>query len=125
MISSELTLDGGGVVTAKIKLTSDGYDAYRLRDTYNKKGEADYVKGFLADKNWEIAKSEFQNIKEINSQPQQIHEFTVDEYATLAGNVIYLNPFVTGQTKENVFKLPTREYPVDFGSPIEKVTCRR
>jgi hypothetical protein len=121
VISSELTLDGAGLVTAKINLTCDGYDAYRLRDTYYKKGEADYVKGFLADKNWDIAKSEFQNIKEINSPPQQIHEFTIDEYATLAGNVIYLNPFVTGQTKDNVFKQPTREYPVDFGSPIEKV----
>ncbi len=121
VISSELKLEGDGEITAKVNMTCDGYDAHRLRDSYYKKGEADYVKGFLADKNWEIAKSEFQNIKEINNAPQQIHEFTVDEYATLAGNVVYLNPFVTGQTKENVFKLPTREYPVDFGSPIEKV----
>jgi hypothetical protein len=120
VISSELTLNDHGEIKAKINLTSDGYDAHRLRDNYYKQGEADYVKAFLSDKNWEIAKSEFQDIKEINRPPQQIHEFTVDEYATLAGNVIYLNPFVAGQTKENVFKLPTREYPVDFGSPIEK-----
>ena len=120
-ISTDLTLGVDGEVLGKVNLTCDGYDAHRLRANYYKKGEADYVKGFLADKNWEIKKSEFQNIKEINNTPQQIHEFTVGEYATLAGNVIYLNPFVTGQTKENVFKLPTREYPVDFGSPIEKV----
>lgn len=120
-ISSDLTLNVEGEVMAKVNLTCDGYDAHRLRANYYKKGEADYVKGFLEDKNWEITKSEFQNIKEINNAPQQIHEFTVGEYATLAGNVIYVNPFVTGQTKENVFKLPTREYPVDFGSPIEKV----
>jgi hypothetical protein len=35
--------------------------------------------------------------------------------------VIYLNPFFTAQTKENVFKEPTREYPVDFGTPIERL----
>jgi hypothetical protein len=121
MVSSEVALQSTGEIKAKVNFTFDGYDAYRLRSDYYRKGESDYVKGFLADKNWEIAKSEFQNIKEIDRATQQIHEFTVDDYATVAGDVIYLNPFVAAQTKENVFKLPTREYPVDFGSPIEKL----
>lgn len=124
-ISSELALNSNGEIKAKVNYTCEGYDAYRLRNDYHSKGEGDYVKAFLADKNWEIAKSEFQNIREIDRAPQQIHEFTIDEYATLAGDVIYLNPFVTAQTKENVFKLPLREYPVDFGSPIEKLYMSR
>ena len=35
--------------------------------------------------------------------------------------MIYINPFVTGAFESNPFKLPTREYPVDFGSNVEKV----
>ena len=35
--------------------------------------------------------------------------------------MIYLNPFVALQEKENPFKLEKREYPVDFGSAIEKL----
>ncbi|WP_276368121.1 transglutaminase domain-containing protein [Chryseolinea sp. H1M3-3] len=124
-INSELSLNENGELKGKVNYTCDGYDAFRLRADYHKKGEADFVKEFLADKNWEIAKSEFQHVNEIDQTIKQTHEFTINEYGTLAGNVIYLNPFVTGQTKENIFKLPTREYPVDFGSAIEKTYLSR
>jgi hypothetical protein len=121
VINSEISLMETGEIKGKVNLTCDGYDAYKLRHDYYKKGEPDYVKDFLADKNWDIEKSEFQDIKEIGRSAQQIHQFAINDYGTLAGNVIYVNPFVTAQTKENLFKLPTREYPVDFGSPIERV----
>lgn len=120
LINSEFSLDGNGELKGKVNFSCDGYDAHKLRSDYHKKGEADFVKEFLSDKNWEIAKSEFQRINEIDQMTQQIHEFKVAEFATIAGDVIYMNPFVAAQTKENVFKLPKREYPVDFGSPIEK-----
>ena len=120
VIHSELALNENGEIRGKLNFTCDGYDAYKLRHDYHQKGEGDYMKEFLADKNWEISKSEFQNINEVERHAMQLHEITINEFGTLAGNVIYLNPFVTAQTKENVFTLPTREYPVDFGSPIEK-----
>lgn len=125
VINSEFSLNENGELKGKVNWTCDGYDAYQLRCDYHKKGEGDFVKEFLSDKNWEISKSEFQNINEIERHAQQSHEFSVTEYGTVAGNIIYLNPFVTGQTKENIFKLPTREYPVDFGNPIERTYLSR
>jgi hypothetical protein len=35
--------------------------------------------------------------------------------------LIYLNPFVLLRQEENPFKSEKREYPVDFGSPHEKI----
>lgn len=67
-----------------------------------------------------MTKSDFQFVSELDRSAEQVHEFTSADYGTLSGNVIYLNPFITAQTKENIFKQATREYPVDFGTPIEK-----
>lgn len=125
VVNSELILSGDGELKGKVNFTCDGYDAQRLRNTYIKKGEGDYIKEFLADKTWNITKSEFQNIKEIDQSAAQIHELTINQHATLAGDVIYLNPFVAGQTTENIFKLETREYPVDYGSALEKLYMSR
>ena len=72
-----------------------------------------------------ISLREFQNIKEIEQSAKQLHEFTINEYGITAGDILYINPFVAGQTKENIFKLPVREYPVDFGSPMEKIYMSR
>lgn len=38
----------------------------------------------------------------------------------MAGDKIYLQPMVVGAEKENPFKLEKREYPIDFGCPIEE-----
>jgi hypothetical protein len=103
-----------------VNYTFDGYDAHRVRKDYFAKGETDYLKKFLEDKTWEIQKSEFQNLKEIDQNAKQLHELIISEHCTLAGNVIYLNPYVTSQVKENIFKHEKREYPVDFGSPADR-----
>ena len=121
VVNSDISLSEDGALKGKVKFSREGYDAHKLRVEYLKKGESDYLTEFLADKNWEISKTEFQNIKEIENNAQQMHEFSINDYSTLAGDVIYLNPFFTAQTKENVFKAPTREYPVDFGTPIERL----
>jgi len=120
IVSSDVSLSENGELKGKVNILREGYDAHRLRVDYHKKGESDYVTEFLTDKNWEITKTEFQNIKDIGSIAQQTHEFSINDYSTVAGNLIYLNPFFTAQIKENVFKQPTREYPVDFGTPIDK-----
>lgn len=120
VVSTDLTLKESGELTGKVNYTFDGYDAHRVRKDYFAKGETDYLKKFMEDKTWEIQKSEFQNLKEIDQNAKQLHELIINEHCTLAGNVIYLNPYVTSQLKENVFKHEKREYPVDFGSPADR-----
>jgi hypothetical protein len=125
IISTELVLSSSGELKGKVKYTHDGYAAREFRQAYFAKGEQEYMKDFLADKTWEVESSEFQNQTEVEKNVNQLHALNISEHATVAGGMIYLNPFVVGQTKENIFKLETREYPVDFGKPEEKTyLCR-
>jgi hypothetical protein len=120
-VSGEFTVLDDGALTGKLNYTSDGYDAHRYRKAFVSKGEQEFVKDFLTDKSWTVQKSEFQNIKEIDQNLVQVHAVTVQEQATVAGEMIYINPFVDMRVKENLFKLEKREYPVDYGSPLEKL----
>lgn len=120
-INADFTLNDAGELIGKVNYSCDGYDAHRLRQNYFAKGEQEYVKQFMSDKPWELESTQFQNLKEIDERATQEYSLTINEQATVAGNVIYLNPLFGEQEKENLFKLETREYPVDFGKPIEKI----
>jgi hypothetical protein len=119
-INSEFALNSTGELKGKMNFIFDGYAARELRCDYFKKGESVYLKAFFSDKLWmEIEKSEFQNISEIDKSLRQSHDVVLSEHVTVAGDVMYLNPMLSEQVKENVFKLENREYPVDFGKPFE------
>jgi Domain of Unknown Function with PDB structure (DUF3857) len=120
VVNADLALTMEGELKGKIQYTRDGYDARIMRETYNKKGEATYVKDFLANKQWQVEKSLFQDLKDLGKSAKEIHEVNINEHSSLAGDVIYINPFVASQIQENPFKLEKREYPVDFGSLSDK-----
>ncbi|HYG20240.1 MAG TPA: transglutaminase domain-containing protein [Ohtaekwangia sp.] len=120
-INADFVLSSDGELKGKLSYAFDGYDAHKLRKSYNAKGEADYLKDFTSEHHWNIEKSTFENIKEIGEIPKQVCDVTIAEHTTVAGDLIYINPFVTDQIKENEFKLEKREYPVDFGKPQEKI----
>jgi hypothetical protein len=120
-ISADLTVVETGDLKGKLNYSRDGYDALRMRKEFKNKGQESYVKEFLGTRPWEIEKSEFQNLEEIDKSIKEIHDLTIHDHATTAGDVIYINPFVTSQIVSNPFKSEKREYPVDFGSAIDQV----
>ncbi|HEX6891444.1 MAG TPA: DUF3857 and transglutaminase domain-containing protein [Chryseolinea sp.] len=120
-VSGEFTVLDDGTLKGKLNYISEGYDAHRYRTAFVTKGEKEYVKDFLQNKSWTVDKSEFQNVKAVDENLVQVHNVTVQEQSTVAGDVMYINPFVDMQVKENLFKLEKREYPVDYGSPVEKL----
>jgi hypothetical protein len=120
MINADLALDAQAILKGKLSFVYDGYDAHKIREGYFKKGEEDFLKGFLSNRLWTVEKTEFQNVNDVNVSAKQIHDVIINEHATTAGDVIYINPFVTNQLKDNVFKSQAREYPVDFGAPQEE-----
>jgi Domain of Unknown Function with PDB structure (DUF3857) len=120
VVNADLSLSIKGELKGKIQYTRDGYDAGEMRETYNKKGEETYLKDFLGTKQWQVEKSSFQDIKDLSKTVKETHEVNISEHGSAAGDVIYVNPFVTSQIVENPFKSEKREYPVDFGSLIDK-----
>jgi hypothetical protein len=121
IISGDFALDENAELKGKLTYTLDGYDAFDMREIYKTKGEETYVKDFLASKSWNVEKTAFSDLKELEKPVKEIHELSIADHAATAGNTIYLNPLVTSQIAENPFKYDTRIYPVDFGSAMEKM----
>ena len=119
--NADLTLSAGGELKGKVQADRSGYYAHSGRKKFFTKGEGDYVKDFIGSKSWVVEKSVFTNAKEISESFKELHEVVINDHVISSDAVIYINPFVVLQEEENPFKLEKREYPVDFGSPMEKL----
>jgi hypothetical protein len=125
VVGADFALNTDGQLKGKITYSREGYDAQAMRKTYSKKGEKNYLKDFTDSKQWQIEKSEFQDLKDLSNPVKEIHEVVIGEHASVAGSAIYINPFVASQITENPFKSEKREYPVDFGTLIDKTySCK-
>lgn len=119
VISSDLTLKPSGELKGKIIFTRNGYDAHHSRKKFAD-GEEAYVKDLIGNKSWEIDKSDFQTMEQIGGTLKEVHELIIPDHATVSGDLIYVNPLMGFELKDNPFKIETRLYPVDFGSPFDR-----
>lgn len=109
-----------GELDGKLKLDCSGYAALENRKKYLTDGEKEYMKDFVGSHAWDIKSTAIENAMEIQHNFTQKHELVVNENMVVAGEIIYLDPFIHSAHKENPFKSEVREYPVDFGSPQEE-----
>jgi hypothetical protein len=119
LTTADLVLSQTGELSGKLKFDCNGYVALNKRKQYLLDGEQEYLKDFLGSHSWELKSSEIQNAREIHNNFIEVHDLTVNENMTLAGEMIYLDPFISFSHKDNPFKAQERHYPVDFGSPVE------
>ena len=119
--SLDLVLADDGSLKGKIQFMRDGYDAHEMREELLTKGEAEYVKKNTANKPWQIEKTEFQDVKDMEKPAKEIHAVQIDDHVTVAGDVMYINPYVLPQVDDNPFKQEKRTYPIDYGTARENV----
>jgi Domain of Unknown Function with PDB structure (DUF3857)/Transglutaminase-like superfamily len=119
--NADLVLNADGELKGKLQADRSGYYARTNRKKYFSKGEGEYVKDLIGGRSWVVEKSEFTNVKEITEALKEVHDVSITDHVTSGGEVIYINPFVVLQEEKNPFMLEKREYPVDFGSPLEKL----
>ena len=117
----DLTMNADGVLSGKIILTNDGYEAQKVRAKYNAKGEKEYIKNLSESNSWDIKSSQIENITKIAESVKETHEVTLENYTQNSGGIIYLNPILKSRWENNPFKLTKREYPVDFKSPFDQL----
>lgn len=118
--SGEFTISESGELLGKLKVDCNGYAALRNRKKYLLNGETEFLKSFVGSHQWEVKSTAITNATEIQNNFTQEHELVVNENIMVAGDVIYLDPFLHSSQKENPFKSEVRQYPVDFGSPMEE-----
>jgi hypothetical protein len=122
IIESNLAINSSGDLHGNISFSRDGYEGSTMRKNYFAKGEGEYVKNALAGKaSWQVAKNSFANLQDITKAAKETYEVIIDDHLTVAGNQIYINPFVTDRLEKNPFTLKERKYPVDYGSLKEKI----
>jgi hypothetical protein len=118
--SGDFSLTTEGALTGKLKLDCNGYVAMQNRKKYVLDGEREFLKDFIGSHAWTLQSTKIENAKEIQNNFTQEHEMVINENMVVAGDMIYLDPFIRQGQKENPFKSEVREYPVDFGSPLEQ-----
>lgn len=118
--SGDFSLTTEGALTGKLKLDCNGYVAMQNRKKYLLDGEHEFLKDFIGSHAWTLQSTKIENAKEIQNNFSQEHEMVINENMVVAGDLIYLDPFIRQSQKENPFKSEVREYPVDFGSPLEQ-----
>lgn len=118
---ADLVLSPDGELKGKVQGDRSGYYASKSRSAYLSKGEDVYVKEFVGNHPWVIEKSEFINAIDVSEAFKEIYNMSITDHVTATSEIMYINPFIVLQEEQNPFKLETREYPVDFGSPLEKL----
>ena len=121
IINADFVLQQDGSLKGSLNFTHEGYDALDMRKEYSNKGEEKYVKDFLGTRTWEVEKKEFIGIGEIDQSVKTNLTLQINDHISVAGDAMYINPFVVEQETENPFKLEKREYPVDYGKPTEEL----
>ncbi|MGC1241110.1 MAG: DUF3857 domain-containing protein [Chryseosolibacter sp.] len=116
----DLTLNQTGELEGKLKQDCNGYVALNKRKKFLTDGEIEFLKDFVGSHAWDVRSTSITNAKEINNNFTQEHELVVSENMVVAGDMVYVDPFIHTSQKENPFKSEKREYPVDFGSPMEQ-----
>jgi len=120
-VRADLVLNDTGELTGKLTYTRDGYAAHEMRKSLNTKGKEIYLKDFLGLNEYRVSNSEFKDIENVEKVATEVHDVVVDGHGTVAGDMIYINPFITSQTEENPFKTEKRDFPLDFVTPTEQL----
>lgn len=126
-IKTEKTFTYNLVLTKENKLTgqitqySSGYSALNLRDKYRKTNEADFLKNFKKDKNGlEISNYKISPLDALDELLTESMDVVIEDNVEEAGNLVYFTPLLFERTKENLFKLEERKFPVDFAYPFKE-----
>ena len=111
-----LTINEQGHVNANLRSDYHGYDAILHRNIAEDEDQQTYIEEHHLDNapGSTIVDFEILNIDD-TSEPLTVKaNIENEQYATVAGDMIYINPFFKDRVAENPFSNPDREFPVEF-----------
>ena len=115
-----LSLDEQGNMDGSINHKNDGYSALNIRNKIRQDGEDKYVENMKSmHSNWTVNTVEINSPAEINQPVKEKIELNISNAAEALGNVIYINPILTGKIDENPLKQVERKLPIEFVVPLK------
>ncbi|MFN7119508.1 MAG: transglutaminase domain-containing protein [Saprospiraceae bacterium] len=110
-----------GVLKGTISMAHRGYGATEIRKKFKKSNNSDiataYFKNYFTEVN--LKDPAFENQADANASLKGNVQFTSNAYVEDGGTFIYVSPMLGFGMKENPFKKPERNYPIDFAHPTE------
>lgn len=113
-----LNLNVNGDIEGGLRSFKTNHNALFYRENYNNVNEDDFLEK-LENKYGGLEISDFtvSNASDLGKPIVESYKFKKESQADIIGDKIYFSPLFFLRTKENPFKLETREFPVDFGYP--------
>ncbi|QXU43985.1 DUF3857 domain-containing protein [Pedobacter sp. D749] len=117
-----MVLDKEHKLSGTINQYSKGYAALNLRNKYRTtNNETEFIKGFKKDKTGlEVSAYKIDNLDNVDELLSESMDAVIEDNVEEAGNLVYFTPLLFERTKENLFKLEQRKFPVDFAYPFKE-----
>ncbi len=118
----ELDISEEGVITGKTQTSRSNYAAYDFRKTVDGADSQDELIEDIEKNNigLKINEYKFENLADIYQPTKEEYQVTISDQAEAFGDMIYFNPLIYDQMKNNPFKLEERKFPVDYGYAIHE-----
>lgn len=113
-IEAHLSLHQNGALSGKIKTIREDHAAFRAGQLYEKEPDKKTIDDIVTAPN----EVQLVSIKNLGKSLEEEANVKFEDYATVSGDVIYLNPHLFLVEGTNPFTSSSRKYPVDF----EKLT---
>jgi transglutaminase-like putative cysteine protease len=121
-ISADLILDDKGSLTGKIVSRYSSLSAADLRKSIRLQGEEGYIEDMKnGSSEIDITDLDFQNIAAMDSDIVQTTQIKLEKACQPAGEKYLFGPFLSIFSSENPFSQEKRLFPLDFGSPINRL----
>jgi hypothetical protein len=117
-----LVLDSKGIISGSLQYSYMGYSAIRKRKKISQAGShQEYINDMSATiPGFTVKKFEIENENDYK-KPLVVRLDVEMETGDYTSENFLFNPFLVEQLKKNPFRSPERQYPVDFGAPLEDV----
>lgn len=116
-----LTVDQEGNLQGSMRLTQQGYSAYKKRLIARKVETKKFIEAYYAELVPDIVIDSFQmkNLENDTLPLVTVLHFKIPQYAQVSGGNIYFSPSIFTRSKDNPFVATERYSVIDFGAPIE------
>ena len=121
IVNMRMVLDTKGSINGQIKSFHSNHEALKFRQNHIVTSKENYLEA-LENKYNNIEINDYVRENELDLSKPIVENYSFRDAKTveIINDKIYLFPMVFFTQKENPFKQEVREYPVDFGYPIQE-----
>lgn len=119
--TSHAEIDNDGTLYAESEIGFKRFLNVHFRKEYDQsEDENDFIENYIVDKmkNVEIDSFFIDLGDNVESEMKIFLRYTIDGFAEVSGNKMYISPALLHKHTVNIFKLENRTYPIDYHYPI-------